>query len=321
MVRGRTCPSIRGTGYPILPARLLPGGSDPSAENLADPPPFPPGPSIAHNGSWRHLAFDSGSTTMLVLVACVAVNYLALPRRRLLGDPRPERDQARGHRAALPRRRPEPPDARFGDPSRPQATSGRAGGTLLELTKRIGSGTGGDALEPSGRAPGHAPDTDLSIAAIPSNRAPRVEAASGGASMMTLPSSSRRIWSWEKSWRTCPPAGAGPGVVAATIVAQRPVEVIGRGETGSWPTGPASGWRRRPGPATRRRRRGVPRTGRRPRRRAGCRRARSVRSSSSFGDAGREVEGRRLVDLLDAREERAGLLELDRRRCRRRRAP
>src|SRR5512135_2660148 len=55
-------------------------------------------------------------------------------------------------------------------------------------------------------------ETDCTNAAIPSNKALRVEAASAGASMTTLPSPSRRIWSWEKSWRTSPIAGVGIGL-------------------------------------------------------------------------------------------------------------
>lgn len=47
-------------------------------------------------------------------------------------------------------------------------------------------------------------ETACNSAAIPSNRALRVEAASAGASMTTLPLASRRTSSWEKRWRRSP---------------------------------------------------------------------------------------------------------------------
>ena len=42
------------------------------------------------------------------------------------------------------------------------------------------------------------PATAWSSAAMPSNSAPRVDAASGGASMTTLPLGARRTWSWRE---------------------------------------------------------------------------------------------------------------------------
>ena len=58
--------------------------------------------------------------------------------------------------------------------------------------------------------------TDWSIAAIPSKSAERAEAASGGASMTTRPSVSRRTWRRAKSPRTS--GGAASGAAAAAAV-------------------------------------------------------------------------------------------------------
>ncbi len=60
------------------------------------------------------------------------------------------------------------------------------------------------------------PATDWSRAAIPSNRAPRVDAASGGASITTLPLGARRTWSCEKNSRTS--AAEGSAATAAGTV-------------------------------------------------------------------------------------------------------
>src|SRR5262249_430390 len=63
-------------------------------------------------------------------------------------------------------------------------------------------------------------------AAIPSKRAPSVTAASGGASMITLPSTERRTWSWPKSRRTSSTGGKDGR--------------LGAGEDGAWPSLPPS---------------------------------------------------------------------------------
>ena len=58
--------------------------------------------------------------------------------------------------------------------------------------------------------------TDWSRPPSPRTSAPRVDAASAGASITTLPLRSRRTWSWEKSSRTSPADGSA--ATAAVVV-------------------------------------------------------------------------------------------------------
>ena len=67
--------------------------------------------------------------------------------------------------------------------------------------------------------------TDWSSAAIPSNRAPSVDAASAGASITTLPLGSRRTWSCEKNSRTSPDDGIAATAEVASVAPSNDREV------------------------------------------------------------------------------------------------
>ena len=175
---------------------------------------------------------------------------------------------------------------------------------LAEFNRRAaeGSATSTTRCRPAGLV------TDWSSAAIPSNRAPRAEAASAGASMMTRPSASRRIWSWEKSWRTSPASASAAGSGAGGLGRGSARPATGRvGATSARPSAAAATWSLRlVGGVEERLERVGDLVVEVERRRGRPRRRRRRPEAAAGGERGGVVE------LLDPGQERARLLELDR---------